>query len=104
MEQKALMALMADMLNYYKRQSKILIWVVVAILVMHLATVFAFLYYESLMETVTTTTTTTNTEQEVNGDDGNIVNGDYEENNYGGETENNDNDHDNDNAEEKEDK
>ena len=76
MEDKALMALMIDMLDYYKRQSKLLIWIVVAILVMHVATVGAFLYYESQMETTTTTTTTTTTEQEVNGDDGNIVNGD----------------------------
>ena len=74
MEQKALMALMVDMLDYYKRQSKLLIWIVVAILVMHIGTIVAFLYYESTWETVTTTTTTTT--QETGGDDSDIINGD----------------------------
>jgi hypothetical protein len=74
MEDKALLQLLVDMLEYYKHQSRVLVWVVVIVLVMHLATVVGFLYYESQMETVTTTTTTT--EQEVKGDDGNIVNGD----------------------------
>ena len=76
MNDKALMALMVDMLDYYKRQTRILVWVVIAILVMHIATVAGFIYYESQMETVTTTTTTTTTEQQVDGDDGSIVNGD----------------------------
>ena len=87
MEDKALMALMIDMLNYYKRQSRLLIWIVVAILVMHLTTVGAFLYYESQFETTVTTTTTT-TEQTVDGEDNDIVNGNQyndnaQENNYG---------------------
>ena len=41
---------------------------------MHLATIIGFLYYESQFETTVTTTTTT--KQDVNGDDGSIVNGD----------------------------
>jgi hypothetical protein len=74
MEEKAILKMLVDMLEYYKHQARTLVWVVVIVLVMHLATVIGFLYYESHM-TVTTTTTTT-TEQEVQGDDGNIVNGD----------------------------
>jgi len=74
MEDKALLQMLVDMLEYYKHQTKILVWVVVIVLAMHLATVIGFLYYEAHMETTTTTTTTT--EQEVQGDDGNIVNGD----------------------------
>ena len=74
MEDKALLQILVDMLAYYKHQSKILVWVVVIILAMHLATVIGFLYYEAHMETTTTSTTTT--EQEIQGDDGDIVNGD----------------------------
>ena len=74
MEDKALMALMVDMLDYYKRQSKLLIWIVVAILVMHVGTIVVFLYYESTMETTVTTTKTTT--QTVDGQDNDIVNGD----------------------------
>ena len=74
MEDKALLQILVDMLAYYKHQAKVLVWVVVIIMVMHIATIIGFLYYESQMETVTTTTTTTT--QEVDGDDGNIVNGD----------------------------
>ena len=72
-EDKALLRLLVDMLDYYKHQSKVLVWVVVIVLFMHLATICGFLYYEAHMETTITTTTTT--EQEVQGDDGNIVNG-----------------------------
>lgn len=71
MEDKAMLQLLIDMLAYYKHQARILVWVVVIVLAMHLATVIGFLYYESNMEATTTTT-----EQEVQGDDGNIVNGD----------------------------
>ena len=74
MEDKAMLQLLVDMLAYYKHQAKVLVWVVVIVLAMHLATIVGFLYYESQMETVTTTTTTQT--QEVDGDDGNIVNGD----------------------------
>ena len=73
MNDKALMALMVDMLDYYKRQTKLLIWIVVAILFMHVATVAGFLWYESQWEVTTTTTTTT---QEVDGEGNDIVNGD----------------------------
>lgn len=74
MEDKAMLQLLVDMLAYYKHQARVLVWVVVIVLAMHLATIIGFLYYESHMETTTTTTTTT--EQEVQGDDGNIVHGD----------------------------
>lgn len=72
MEDKALLQMLVDMLEYYKHQTKILVWVVVIVLAMHLATVIGFLYYESQMETVTTTTTT----QTVDGEENDIVNGD----------------------------
>ena len=75
MEDKALIQILVDMLEYYKHQARTLVWVVVIVLAMHLATIIGFLYYESQMETTTTTTTTTQT-QEVDGDDGSIVNGD----------------------------
>ena len=78
MEDKALIALMKDMLEYKKREAKYLFIALIAVIILNLGTVGAFLYYESQMETVTTTTTTTQTtqDQEVNGDDGSIVNGD----------------------------
>ena len=64
-EDKAMLQLLVDMLAYYKHQARVLVWVVVIVLAMHLATVIGFLYYEAQMETITTTTTTT--EQEVQG-------------------------------------
>ena len=73
-DDKAMLRLLIDMLAYYKHQAKMMVWVVVIVLVMHLATVIGFLYYESQWETVTTTTTTTT--QEVDGEDNDIVNGD----------------------------
>ena len=73
-EDKAMLQLLIDMLAYYKHQAKMMVWVVVIVLAMHLATIIGFLYYESQMETVTTTTTTTT--QEVDGEDNDIVNGD----------------------------
>ena len=71
-EDKALLQLLVDMLAYYKHQAKVLVWVVVIVLAMHLATIIGFLYYESQWETTTTTTTTTQT---VDGEDNDIVNG-----------------------------
>ena len=76
MEDKALIELMRDMLNYKKKEARYLFIALIAVIVMNLLMVGAFLYFESQMETTVTTTTTTTTEQEVNGDDGNIVNGD----------------------------
>ena len=73
-DDKAMLRLLIDMLAYYKHQAKMMVWGVVIGLVMHLATVIGFLYYESQWETVTTTTTTTT--QEVDGEDNDIVNGD----------------------------
>lgn len=73
MEDKALLQILVDMLAYYKHQARMLVWVVVIVLSMHLATVIGFLYYESQFETTATTTTTTQT---VDGKDNDIVNGD----------------------------
>jgi flagellar basal body-associated protein FliL len=75
MEDKALMALFKDMLEYKKKEARFLFIALMSAIVAILLLVGAFLYFESQMETTTTTTTTT-TEQEVNGNDGNIVNGD----------------------------
>jgi hypothetical protein len=75
MEDKALLQVLVDMLDYYKHQARTLIWVVVIVLAMHLATVIGFLYYESQMETTDTITTTTTT-QKVDGSENDIVNGD----------------------------
>lgn len=72
MEDKALLQILVDMLAYYKHQARMLVWVVVIVLAMHLATVIGFLYYESQFETISTTTTT----QTVDGKDSDIVNGD----------------------------
>ena len=73
MEEKALLRILVDMLDYYKHQARVLVWVVIIVLAMHLATVIGFLYYEAHMETTTTTTTTT---QSVDGEGNDIVNGD----------------------------
>lgn len=73
-EDKAMLQLLIDMLAYYKHQAKMMVWVVVIVLAMHLATIIGFLYYESQWEATTTTTTTTT--QEVDGEDNDIVNGD----------------------------
>ena len=75
MEDKALLQILVDMHAYYKHQARMLVWVVVIVLVMHLATVIGFLYYESQFETTATATTTTTT-QIVDGKDNDIVNGD----------------------------
>lgn len=75
-DEKALIELLKDMLKQKQREARYLFISLVVIVAMNLCTIGAFLYYESQMETVTTTTTTTTQEQEVNGDDGNIVNGD----------------------------
>lgn len=74
MEDKALLKVLVDMLDYYKHQARTLIWVVVVVLAMHLATVIGFLYYESQMETTEVLTTTTT--QTVDGSENDIVNGD----------------------------
>ena len=75
MEDKALLQILVDMLSYYKHQARMLVWIVVIVLTMHLATVIGFLYYESQFETTATATTTTTT-QTVDGKDNDIVKGD----------------------------
>jgi hypothetical protein len=72
MEDKALIELMRDMLNYKKREARYLFIALIAVVVMNLLMVGAFLYFESQMETSVVTTT----EQEVSGDESDIVNGD----------------------------
>ena len=74
METKALVSLFTDMLEQKKREARILLIALICSLFFNLAIVIAFLYYEANMETTVSTTTTT--EQDVNGDDGSIVNGD----------------------------
>lgn len=75
MEDKAMMELMKDMLSYKKKESKFLFIALICVVIMNLLEVGAFLWFESQWE-YTDTVTTTTTEQEVKGDDGNIVNGD----------------------------
>ena len=72
MEDKALIELMKDMLAYKKRETRYLFIALIAVIVMNIATIGGFLYYEAHMETTTTTTTT----QTVDGKDNDIVNGD----------------------------
>lgn len=72
MENKALIELMKDLLAYKRKEAKYLFIALVAVIVMNLLMVGAFLYFESQMQTVTTTTTT----QTVDGEENDIVNGD----------------------------
>lgn len=74
MEDKALIELMKDMLAYKRKEARYLFIALIAVVIMNLLMVGAFLYYESQWETTTTTTTTTT--QEVDGEDNDIVNGD----------------------------
>ena len=70
----AVIQLCRDLLEHKKRDTKILLAALIVSLLTNLAIVGAFLWYESgwtYKDTVTTTT-----EQYVDGDDGNIVNGD----------------------------
>lgn len=72
MEDKALIELLRDMLEYKKKEAKYLFIALIAVIIINLITVSAFLYYEAHMETAITTTTT----QHVDGKDNDIVNGD----------------------------
>ena len=73
-ETKALVDLFTDVLEHKKKEARVLLIALVCSLCFNLATVIAFLFYEAHMETSVTTTSTT--EQTVDGEDGNIVNGD----------------------------
>ena len=75
MEDKALLELFRDLLEYKKREAKFLFIALIAVVIMNITIVGAFLYFESHMETTVTTTKTTTT-QSVDGDDADIVNGD----------------------------
>lgn len=70
----AIIEMCKDLLEHKKRDTKLLFIVLIVSLCINLAIVGAFLWYESGWEYSDTTTTTT--EQSVDGDDGNIVNGD----------------------------
>lgn len=72
MEDKALIELLKDMLAYKKREARYLFIALIFVIVINLATVGAFLFYESQMETSVTTTT----EQRTSGSESDIVNGD----------------------------
>lgn len=71
MEDKALLELMRDLLDYKRKEARFLFIALIAVIVMNLLMVGAFLYFEAHMETEVTTTT-----QEVSGDESDIVNGD----------------------------
>lgn len=72
MEDKALIELLKDMIAYKRREARYLFIALIAVIVMNIATVAGFLYYEAHMETTMTTTTT----QKVDGEGNDIVNGD----------------------------
>lgn len=75
MEDKAMIELMKDMISYKKKESKFLFIALICVVIMNLLEVGAFLWFESQWE-YTDTVTTTTTEQEVSGDESDIVNGD----------------------------
>lgn len=70
----AIIEVCKDLLEHKKRDTKLLFIALIVNLCINLAIVGAFLWYESVWEYSDTITTTT--EQSVDGDDGNIVNGD----------------------------
>ena len=75
-EQKAFVELMKDLLEYKNKEAKFLFILLVISFIVNIAQVGAFLWFESQWEITDTVTTTTTTEQSVDGDNGNIVNGD----------------------------
>ena len=75
-EQKAFVELMKDLLEYKKKEAKFLFILLVISFIVNISQVGAFLWFESQWEITDTVTTTTTTEQSVDGDKGNIVNGD----------------------------
>ena len=75
-EQKAFVELMKDRLEYKKKEAKFLFILLVISFIVNISQVGAFLWFESQWEITDTVTTTTTTEQSVDGDKGNIVNGD----------------------------
>lgn len=75
-EQKAFVELMKDLLEYKKKEAKFLFILLVISFIVNIAQVGTFLWFESQWEITDTVTTTTTTEQSVDGDNGNIVNGD----------------------------
>ena len=75
-EYKAFAGLMKDMLEYKKKEAKLLFILLIISFLVNIAQVGAFLWFESQWEFSDTITTTTTTEQSVDGDDGSIVNGD----------------------------
>lgn len=75
-EYKAFAELMKDMLEYKKKEAKLLFILLIISFIVNIAQVGAFLWFESQWEFNDTITTTTTTEQSVDGDDGSIVNGD----------------------------
>ena len=75
-EYRAFAELMKDMLEYKKKEAKLLFILLIISFIVNMAQVGAFLWFESQWEFSDTITTTTTTEQSVDGDDGSIVNGD----------------------------
>ena len=75
-DNKAILELFHDMLEYKKREAKFLFIVLIISLCVNVIEVAAFLWFESRWEYTDKVETVTTTEQSVDGDDGNIVNGD----------------------------
>ena len=75
-EYRAFAELMKDMLEYKKKEAKLLFILLIISFIVNISQVGAFLWFESQWEFSDTITTTTTTEQSVDGDDGSIVNGD----------------------------
>ena len=70
----AVIQLCRDLLEHKKRDTKLIFAALIVSLLTNLIIVAAFLWYESGWDTTDTVTTTT--EQYVDGENGNIVNGD----------------------------
>ena len=72
MDNNALIELLKDMVEHKRREARFLFYALLAVVIMNIATIGFFLWYESQWEYTDTITT----EQEVNGDGSDIVNGD----------------------------
>ena len=71
MEDRALLELFRDMLNYKRKEARFLFIALIVVICMNLIEVGVFLWFESHMQNTTTTTT-----QTVDCQDNDIVNGD----------------------------
>ena len=72
MNDNALIELLKDMVEHKKREARFLFYALIAVVIMNIAEIGAFLWFELQWEYTDTITT----EQEVSGDGSDIVNGD----------------------------